>query len=77
VSGKGRINSRVHVERVKPSRKVLYHFAKFSIINEILNNKDRSIQARGEKRRPTLTRYSARGGGAVGGANDGGARAAR
>jgi len=48
---------RVHVERVKSSRKVLYHFAIFAIINELLIIKNhrinpayRQLQARGEIR---------------------------
>src|SRR5580765_6208206 len=51
VSGNCRITRRVQVERVKPSRKVLYRFAIFAIFNEKLNNKDRSIRANRSARR--------------------------
>ena len=37
-----RLNRHVLVERINPSRKVLYHFAIRAIINEILMIKDRS-----------------------------------
>ena len=61
VSQNCRFNHRVLVERIDPSRKVLYHFAIRAIINEILMIKDRPIRAcisrsraRGEKRPPNI-----------------------
>jgi len=44
VSQNDRPTSRVEVERVKPSRKVLYHFAIFAIVNEMLASRIRAIQ---------------------------------
>jgi len=59
VSGTTRPNSCVQVEDVKLNRKVLYHFANFVIVNELLIIKNRRInsvywlmQARDEMRPP-------------------------
>ena len=43
VSQNCRLNRCVLIERINPSRKVLYHFAIRAIINEILMIKDRCI----------------------------------
>ena len=51
VSGVDRITRRVQVEAVKLSKKVLYRFAIFAIINKKLNKKERPIRASKSARR--------------------------
>jgi len=46
VSGDPRKNFCERIEHVKVSKKVLYHFAKFGIVNELLIIEDRRISAR-------------------------------
>jgi len=52
VSGRRQNNFCERVEYIKLSKKVLYHFAKFAIINELLIIEDRRISARGRIESP-------------------------